>query len=73
MANHCLQCISQLASLNGPVFPDDKAKCQYLAFFLGGFLPMLSRYDVAVYKCRISFRVIKKTFKFYSLKFSTGG
>ncbi|CAG2254595.1 unnamed protein product [Mytilus edulis] len=46
MANHCLQCISQLASLNGPVFPDDKSKCQYLAFLLGAFLPMLASIEL---------------------------
>lgn len=42
MAHHSLQCLAQLASLNGPVFPDDKARAQYLDHFLQAFLACLT-------------------------------
>ena len=44
MSHHSMTCISQLASLNGAVFPDDKAKLEYLVSFVSGFLELLSRY-----------------------------
>lgn len=43
MSHHSITCISQLASLNGIVFPDDKARLEYLNAFIRGFLELLSK------------------------------
>ena len=45
MAHHSMQCLSQLASLNGSVFADDKAKTQYLTVYTDGFLQLLQRFE----------------------------
>ncbi|KAJ8315064.1 hypothetical protein KUTeg_007214 [Tegillarca granosa] len=42
MAHHSMQCLSQLASLNGPIFPDDKARHEYLNSFIAGFIQLLT-------------------------------
>lgn len=38
MAQDSLQCLAQLASLHGPVFPDEAAQVEYLARFIEGLL-----------------------------------
>ena len=43
MAHQSLQCLGQIASMNGPVFSDDTAETEYLANFLTEFLEFLSR------------------------------
>ncbi|ELU09303.1 hypothetical protein CAPTEDRAFT_151878 [Capitella teleta] len=42
MANHSLQCLSQLASLNGPVFADREVSREYLTMYITTFLHFLS-------------------------------
>ncbi|XP_071113997.1 exportin-4-like [Haliotis cracherodii] len=42
MAHHASQCLSQLASLNGQIFSDEKAKIQYLTSYIDGFLQLLT-------------------------------
>lgn len=49
MSNHSSQCLSQLASLNGPVFPDDRARTQYLNVYIETLLQFLARYSIYVY------------------------
>ena len=43
MAHHSLMCISQLASLNGLIFTDDKARLCYLNMFVEGLLQLLTK------------------------------
>ncbi|XP_041355105.1 exportin-4-like [Gigantopelta aegis] len=50
MAHHSMQCLSQLASLNGSVFADDKAKTQYLTVYTDGFLQLLQSIDLQDYE-----------------------
>lgn len=50
MSHHSITCISQLASLNGIVFPDDKARLEYLNAFIRGFLELLSNIDLQDYE-----------------------
>ncbi|XP_048350674.1 exportin-4 isoform X2 [Sphaerodactylus townsendi] len=38
MAQDSLQCLAQLASLHGPVFPDESSQVDYLAHFIEGLL-----------------------------------
>ncbi|CAL1532791.1 unnamed protein product [Lymnaea stagnalis] len=49
MAHHSLQCLVQLASLNGPIFTDE-AGPQYLSQYIEGFLQMLSQIDLQEYE-----------------------
>ncbi|KAK7494569.1 hypothetical protein BaRGS_00014222, partial [Batillaria attramentaria] len=50
MAHHALMCLSQLASLNGHIFPDDKARTHYLTNYLEGFLHLLLQIDLQDYE-----------------------
>lgn len=50
MAQHSLICLSQLASLNGLIFSDDKARIRYLTMFVDGFLKLLSDIELHVYE-----------------------
>ena len=45
MAHHSLQCLAQLATLNGQIFVDDKAKTEYLGHYLLTFLSIFMRQD----------------------------
>lgn len=42
MAQDSLQCLAQLASLHGPVFPDEGAQVDYLAHFIEGLLSTIN-------------------------------
>ncbi|KAK6169678.1 hypothetical protein SNE40_020678 [Patella caerulea] len=46
MAHHSIQCLGQLASLNGSIFVNDEARTQYLQSFLDGFLHLLASIDL---------------------------
>ncbi|KAL3883791.1 hypothetical protein ACJMK2_030022 [Sinanodonta woodiana] len=46
MAHHSMMCLSQLASLNGSIFPDDKAKTSYLHSYISCFLEFLTSVDI---------------------------
>ncbi|XP_076466305.1 exportin-4-like isoform X2 [Babylonia areolata] len=50
MAHHSLMCISQLASLNGIVLSDDKARLQYLTTFVEGLLQLLTCVELRDYE-----------------------
>ncbi|XP_069125670.1 exportin-4-like isoform X1 [Argopecten irradians] len=50
MAHHSMQCLTQLASLNGNIFADDKARCEYLATFIDGFLQLISSIGLQDYE-----------------------
>ncbi|OWF40176.1 Exportin-4 [Mizuhopecten yessoensis] len=50
MAHHSTQCLTQLASLNGYIFVDDKARCEYLATFIDGFLQLITSIDLQDYE-----------------------
>lgn len=58
MAQDSLQCLAQLASLHGPVFPDEGAQVDYLAHFIEG---LLSTINGQVY---LPFVTKKGTFRF---------
>ncbi|XP_059177669.1 exportin-4-like isoform X2 [Physella acuta] len=49
MAHHSIQCLVQLASLNGLIFTKE-TQPQYLAQFIEGFLQMLSQIDLQEYE-----------------------
>ncbi|KAH9500213.1 Exportin-4 [Bulinus truncatus] len=49
MAHHSLQCLVQLASLNGIVFTEETCH-QYLTQYIEGFLHMLSQIDLQEYE-----------------------
>lgn len=42
MAQDSLQCLAQLASMHGPVFPDENAQISYLAHLMEGLLSMIN-------------------------------
>lgn len=42
MAQDSLQCLAQLASMHGPVFPDEGAQVSYLAHLVEGLLSMIN-------------------------------
>uniref|UniRef100_A0AAV2JYF6 Exportin-4 n=2 Tax=Knipowitschia caucasica TaxID=637954 RepID=A0AAV2JYF6_KNICA len=42
MAQDSLQCLSQLASMHGPIFPDESAQVSYLAHMVEGLLAMIN-------------------------------
>ena len=42
MAQDSLQCLAQLASMHGPVFPDESAQVSYLAHLVEGLLSMIN-------------------------------
>lgn len=42
MAQDSLQCLAQLASMHGPVFPDESAQISYLAHLVEGLLSMIN-------------------------------
>ncbi|XP_061176526.1 exportin-4-like [Saccostrea echinata] len=50
MSHHSITCLSQLASLNGIIFPDDKARLEYLTAYISGFLELLSCIDLQDYE-----------------------
>ena len=45
MAHHSLQCLSQMASLNGRIFTGDKSKVTYLGQYMQALLELTSRLD----------------------------
>ncbi|XP_070568372.1 exportin-4-like isoform X2 [Ptychodera flava] len=47
MGHHSLQCLTQLASLNGPIFQDEKTQRDYLAHVCQGFLHFINSVEVA--------------------------
>nr|KAI8759106.1 exportin-4 [Biomphalaria glabrata] len=49
MAHHSLQCLVQLASLNGVIFTEETCQ-QYLAQYIDGFLQMLSQIELQEYE-----------------------
>ncbi|XP_052239002.1 exportin-4-like isoform X2 [Dreissena polymorpha] len=51
MATHSIQCLTQLASLNGPVFLDDRARTQYLTVYIETLLQFLGSVDLQDYEC----------------------
>uniref|UniRef100_A0A8C2NUP6 Exportin-4 n=1 Tax=Capra hircus TaxID=9925 RepID=A0A8C2NUP6_CAPHI len=46
MAQDSLQCLAQLASLHGPVFPDEGAQVDYLAHFIEGLLGTINGIEI---------------------------
>jgi len=44
MAQDSLQCLAQLASLHGSVFPDEGSQVDYLAHFIEGLLNTINGY-----------------------------
>ncbi|KAK1797622.1 hypothetical protein P4O66_007918 [Electrophorus voltai] len=46
MAQDSLQCLAQLASMHGPVFPDESAQVSYLAHLLEGLLNMINGIEI---------------------------
>ncbi|XP_076857923.1 exportin-4 [Brachyhypopomus gauderio] len=46
MAQDSLQCLAQLASMHGPVFPDQGAQVSYLAHLLEGLLSMINGIEI---------------------------
>nr|XP_031321573.1 exportin-4 isoform X5 [Camelus dromedarius] len=46
MAQDSLQCLAQLASLHGPVFPDEGAQVDYLAHFIEGLLSTVNGIEI---------------------------
>lgn len=52
MAQDSLQCLAQLASLHGPVFPDEGSQVDYLAHFIEGLLNTINGYVCLLSKFR---------------------
>ncbi|XP_053312418.1 exportin-4 [Spea bombifrons] len=46
MAQDSLQCLAQLASLHGPIFPDEGSQVDYLAHFIEGLLNMINGVEI---------------------------
>ncbi|MFT7818260.1 exportin-4 isoform X1 [Arapaima gigas] len=46
MAQDSLQCLAQLASLHGPIFPDESAQVSYLAHLVEGLLNMINGIEI---------------------------
>ncbi|KAF7251050.1 Exportin-4 [Varanus komodoensis] len=46
MAQDSLQCLAQLASLHGPVFPDESSQVDYLAHFIEGLLNTINGIEI---------------------------
>nr|XP_015219586.1 PREDICTED: exportin-4 [Lepisosteus oculatus] len=46
MAQDSLQCLAQLASMHGPVFPDETAQVNYLAHLVEGLLNMINGIEI---------------------------
>ncbi|XP_065487667.1 exportin-4 isoform X2 [Caloenas nicobarica] len=46
MAQDSLQCLAQLASLHGPVFPDEGSQVDYLAHFIEGLLNTINGIEI---------------------------
>ncbi|XP_017560092.1 exportin-4 [Pygocentrus nattereri] len=46
MAQDSLQCLAQLASMHGPIFPDETAQVSYLAHMLEGLLSMINGIEI---------------------------
>ncbi|KAM8857681.1 exportin-4 isoform 1-T1 [Synchiropus picturatus] len=50
MAQDSLQCLAQLASMHGPIFPDESAQVSYLAHLVEGLLSMINGIEVEDYE-----------------------
>ncbi|XP_041739250.1 exportin-4 isoform X1 [Coregonus clupeaformis] len=46
MAQDSLQCLAQLASMHGPIFPDESAQVSYLAHLVEGLLNMINGIEI---------------------------
>ncbi|XP_058247796.1 exportin-4 [Hemibagrus wyckioides] len=46
MAQDSLQCLAQLASMHGPIFPDESAQVTYLAHLVEGLLNMINGIEI---------------------------
>uniref|UniRef100_A0A674PNH5 Exportin-4 n=1 Tax=Takifugu rubripes TaxID=31033 RepID=A0A674PNH5_TAKRU len=46
MAQDSLQCLAQLASMHGPIFPDESARVSYLAHLVEGLLSMINGIEI---------------------------
>ncbi|XP_040913710.1 exportin-4 [Toxotes jaculatrix] len=46
MAQDSLQCLAQLASMHGPIFPDESAQVSYLAHLVEGLLSMINGIEI---------------------------
>ncbi|KAL7865761.1 hypothetical protein SRHO_G00110080 [Serrasalmus rhombeus] len=46
MAQDSLQCLAQLASMHGPIFPDETAQVSYLAHMVEGLLSMINGIEI---------------------------
>ncbi|XP_072542133.1 exportin-4 [Salminus brasiliensis] len=46
MAQDSLQCLAQLASMHGPIFPDESAQVTYLAHLVEGLLTMINGIEI---------------------------
>ncbi|XP_063069807.1 exportin-4 [Engraulis encrasicolus] len=46
MAQDSLQCLAQLASMHGPIFPDETAQVTYLAHLVEGLLNMINGIEI---------------------------
>ncbi|XP_049557204.1 exportin-4 isoform X3 [Orcinus orca] len=46
MAQDSLQCLAQLASLHGPIFPDEGSQVDYLAHFIEGLLNTINGIEI---------------------------
>lgn len=72
MAHHSLQCLTQLASLSGPVFPNDAARTQFLASYIENFLHLFGSIDLQYYEYLGVAHAIKNLVLMFPLTCFTG-
>lgn len=68
MAQDSLQCLAQLASMQGPVFPDESAQVSYLAHLVEGLLSMINGSVLYSFIWSLTKRVLMLTTSFFFLK-----
>ncbi|KAK2170788.1 hypothetical protein NP493_1142g00027 [Ridgeia piscesae] len=51
MSNHSRQCLSQLASLNGPIFNNNKTRVDFLSHYIEVFLQLITSVKVERHEC----------------------
>lgn len=45
LAHQSLQCLAQLASLSGSIFPDERSRDEYFQFFVVNFMDLFQEYE----------------------------
>ncbi|ESO89303.1 hypothetical protein LOTGIDRAFT_106479, partial [Lottia gigantea] len=68
MAHHSIQCIGQLASLNGVIFTNDESRKQYLQSFLDGFLHLLGSIELQDFENLGVATIFKNIFMMFPIK-----